>query len=56
MSKFTVLSPVNYDGELYEIDSEIELSAKAAVPLLEMGAVREIAATADKKKKPSGDK
>lgn len=39
MPKFKVLSPINHDGETYVIDSYIELSTKAAIQLLEVGAI-----------------
>jgi hypothetical protein len=55
MPKYTVESPVQHDGTDYEIGAEIEISAKTARQLLEVGAIREVAATADKKKKPAAD-
>lgn len=52
MPKYTVDSPVKHNGTDYEIGSEIELSAKAAQQLLEVGAISEVAA---RKNKPAAE-
>ncbi len=40
MPKFTVESPIKLDGEDHEIGAEIEIGAKTARQLLEVGAIR----------------
>lgn len=47
MPKYTVQTPLQHDADRYEIGDPIELSAKAAEPLLAAGAL----ALADKKSK-----
>ena len=50
-TKYTVLTPIQHDQEFYSVDSEIELSDKAAKPLLEAGAIAPRTVSA-----PKGDK
>lgn len=55
MPKYTVESPVKHDGTDYEIGSEIELSAKAARQLLEVGAIRQSAPASSTQPNPGPD-
>lgn len=53
-TKYVVLSPIQHDQEIYPVDSEIELSDKAAKPLLEVSAIAPRPAPAPKaEKKPA---
>jgi hypothetical protein len=41
MPAYKVLSPVDHDGTLYEVDSSIELSEEAGAALVALGALAE---------------
>ena len=50
MPKFLANTPIKHDGADVGVDDEIELTAKAAKPLLDAGAIRELPAAEQSKK------
>lgn len=52
MAAFIVKTPVNHDGEDYKVGDPIELTAKLAAPLQQVGAI-EPAQKAAKPKEPA---
>lgn len=47
MPKYEVKSPIKHDGDLYEIGEPIELTTKAAKPLIDLGAIAPAAPAAE---------
>lgn len=53
MPKYTVTSPIKFNGKRREIDSTVEMSENDAQPLLASGALRALQAPAAAEKKPA---
>lgn len=53
MPKFEVKSPIQHDGELHQIGAVVELSDKAAKPLLAAGAVASVLVTSGAPTEPT---